>query len=132
MDATRRYVRPMRGWWRRNPYYRAYIVREMSALFVALYALVLLTGLFRLSQGRAAYDGWRASLATPWAVAFHVVAFAFIAYHAWTWFAVMPKTLPFVRVGGRRVDDRTIITAGAVAAVCAELALFALVWWTRP
>jgi fumarate reductase subunit C len=69
MDATRTYVRPMRGWWRHNPYYRAYIVREMSALFVALYALVLLTGLFRLSQGRAAYDGWRASLATPWAVA---------------------------------------------------------------
>jgi hypothetical protein len=36
-----------------------------------------------------------------------------------------------VRIG-RRVDDRTIITAGAVAAVCAELVLFALVWWTRP
>ena len=31
----------MRGWWRRNPYYRGYIVREASAFFVAAYALVL-------------------------------------------------------------------------------------------
>ena len=130
--APRAYVRPMRGWWRRNPYYRGYIVREASAFFVAAYALVLLTGLWRLAQGRAAYDGWRAALATPWAIAFHAVALVLIAYHAWTWFAVMPKTMPFVRVGGRRVSDGAIVGAGAVVAVCAEIALFVAIWWTRP
>jgi len=132
MDATRTYVRPMRGWWRRNPYYRAYIVREASALFVAAYALVLLLGLWRLAEGRAAYDGWRASLATPWAIAFHAVALFFITWHAWTWFAVMPKTLPFVRIGGRKIGDRAIVTAGAIAAIGAGIVVFALVWWTRP
>ena len=122
----------MRGWWRRNAWYRAYMVREASALFVAIYALELLIGLARLAEGNAAYDAWRAALSTPWAIAFHVVALAFFVYHAWTWFAVMPKTLPFVRIAGRRVGDRAIVGAGVAAAACATIALFALVWWTRP
>ena len=132
MDAPRTYVRPMGGWWRRNAWSRSYMVREARALFVAAYALVLLTGLWRLAQGRTAYDAWRASLATPLSLAFHVVALLLFAVHAWTWFAVMPKTLPFVRVAGRRVADRTIVAVGAVAAVCAEVVLLALVWFTRP
>ena len=130
--TTRPYVRPMTGWWWRNAYYRAYMMREASSVFVAAYALVLLFGLARLAQGRAAFDGWRESLVSPWAVAFHVVALAFFFFHAWTWFAVMPKTMPVVRVGGNRVSDRTIVAAGAVAAVVVSTALFTVVWWTRP
>jgi fumarate reductase subunit C len=122
----------MTGWWWRNAYYRAYMVREASSVFVAAYALVLLFGLARLAQGRVAFDGWRESLASPWAIAFHVVALAFFACHAWTWFAVMPKTMPFVRIGGQRVTDRRIVATGAAAAVVASAALFAAVWWTRP
>ena len=129
---VRTYVRPTSGWWRRNAYYRAYMVREASSLFVTLYALVLLAGLACLAQGRAAFDGWRALLASPWAIAFHAIALAFFLCHAWSWFAVMPKTMPFVRFGGRRVSDRAIVLAGAAAAVAGSLALFAAVWWTRP
>ena len=129
MAYVRTYVRPMRGWWRRNPFYRAYMLREATALFVALYAIVLLVGLARLAQGRAAYEAWRAALATPLALGFHVVALAAFVYHAWTWFAVMPKTLPFVRVAGRRVSDRAIVTAGVAAACVSAGALFLVVRW---
>jgi fumarate reductase subunit C len=122
----------MTGWWRRNGYYRAYIVREASSVFVTAYALVLLFGLARLAQGRAAFEGWLDTLATPWSIAFHAVALAFFVCHAWTWFAVMPKTMPFIRIGGQRVADRAIIAVGALAAVVASAALFAAVWWTRP
>ena len=62
--------------------------------------LVLLWGLARLVQGRPAYEAWRESLASPLALLFHVVALVFVAYHAWTWFKVMPKTLPFITLGG--------------------------------
>lgn len=130
--TARTYVRPMSGWWRRNGYYRAYVVREATSVLVTAYALVLLIGLLRLSQGRAAYDGWLDNLASPWSIAFHVVALVSFAYHAWTWFAVMPKTMPLIRIRGQRVADRAIIAAGALAAVLASVALFAAIWWTRP
>lgn len=120
----------MDGWWRRNPFYVRYMLREASCVFVAGYALVLLAGLACLAEGRATYDAWRAALASPVAVAFHLVAFAFVAYHAWTWFEVMPKTLPFLRFRGRRVGDRTIVATGAAVAAAASLALLAAVWWT--
>ena len=99
------YARSMRGWWWRHPYYRWYMLRELTCVFVAAYAVVLLVGLARLAQGRAAYDAWRASLDTPLALAFHAVALVLIAYHAWTWFAVMPKSMPLLRIHGRRVPD---------------------------
>jgi len=129
MKANPTYVRPMGAWWRRNAFYRSYMLREASALFVTLYAVVLLVGLARLAQGRAAYDAWRASLATPASIAFHVVVLLFIACHAWTWIAVMPKTMPFVRIGGQRVGDRTIVMLGAAASIVAQAALFALLAW---
>jgi hypothetical protein len=36
----------------------------------------------------------------------------------------MPKTLPFVRLAGRRVPDRAIVAGAAAAAVVASLALW--------
>ncbi len=129
MKANLTYMRPMGAWWRRNAFYRSYMVREASALFVTLYAVVLLAGLVRLAQGPAAYDAWRASLATPASIVFHVIVLLFVAYHAWTWIAVMPKTMPFVRIAGRRIGDRTIVALGAAASIVAQLALLALLAW---
>lgn len=116
------YVRPMAGWWRRNPFYLAYMARELSSVLVTAYALVLLVGLLRLAQGRDAYEAWRASLAGGPALLFHFVTLALMIVHAWSWFRVMPKTMPFIRIGGWRVPDRLIVVlaelSGVAAAVC--------------
>ena len=123
------YTRPMAGWWRRNPYYLWYMLREASCVFITAYALVLLVGLFRLSQGKLFYDEWRESLSSPYALAFHVVALALVLYHSWTWFKVMPKTLPFIRIGEKPVPDGVIVATGVAAAVTASLILLAAAWW---
>jgi fumarate reductase subunit C len=126
------YQRPMAGWWRRNPYYRWYMLREASCVFIALYALVVLTGLLRLYQGKSQFDAWRESLATPLSIAFHIAALVFVLYHSWTWFKVMPKTLPFIRLGAFRVPDRMIIAAGVSGAVAVSVLLFGVVWVYKP
>jgi fumarate reductase subunit C len=116
------YVRPVRwNWWTRNPYYVWYMLREASCVFIIAYALVLLMGLLRLSQGSAAYQGWLESLSHPAAIAFHMVALPLVLYHSWTWFKVMPKTMPYTRV-----PDRVIIVSGVIAAIVASLVLLAL------
>jgi fumarate reductase subunit C len=123
------YKRSMAGWWRRNPFYLWYMLREASCVVITIYALILLVGLARLGQGEVRYEHWLERLSRPWAIAFHALAFVLVAYHAWTWFKIMPKTLPFVRIGGWRVPDPAIVASGVAAiAVCSGV----LFWIARP
>ncbi|HEY5632666.1 MAG TPA: fumarate reductase subunit C [Burkholderiaceae bacterium] len=129
MPATKTYKRPMGSWWRRNSFYSWYMLREASSVFVTVYALVLLTGLWRLTQGQQAYEAWRASLASPLAIVFHLVALWMFLMHASSWFKVMPKTMPFVRVGGKRVPDAAIVRGGVAAAVACTVIVYAVFLW---
>jgi fumarate reductase subunit C len=113
----------MTGWWKRNPYYLWYLLRELSSVFVTLYALVLLWGLWRLTQGEAAFEAWRESLGRPLGAAFHAVTLGLVAYHSWTWFKVMPRTMPFVRIAGYRVPDRLFVAGGVCATLLVSAAL---------
>jgi fumarate reductase subunit C len=122
----------MRGWWRRDPFFVRYMIREATALIVAAYAIVLLVGVLALSRGEAAWNAWLAALRSPLSVALHLLMLAGMIYHTWTWFEIMPKTMPALHVGGRRVSAASIIAGGLVAAVLASLALFGLAWMLRP
>ncbi len=128
--VPRPFVRPMRGWWRRDPFLARYMLREATAVAVLVYAIVLTVGVVRLSQGEATWNGWLAALRTPWSIVLHVLVIAAMAVHAWSWFVIMPKTLPMIFVGGRRLAGTTITRAGWLATVLTSIALFALArWW---
>jgi fumarate reductase subunit C len=127
--ATRRpYVRPMDGWWRRNPFFRVYMAREVTAFFVALYALVLLAGLVSLAGGPAAYAAYLDMLRSRWGIALHVVLLLVFGYHTWSWFEIMPKTMPPVVVGGRRLAPSTVTSLGIAAAAGASLLVLVIAW----
>jgi fumarate reductase subunit C len=108
------------------------MVREVTAVIVALYAIVLLVGVLRLSQGEAAWQGWLEALRSPLSILFHVVLLAGMIYHAISWFQIMPKTMPMLFVGGKRVTASTITNAGFAAAVLAALVLLAVAWGLGP
>ncbi len=115
---SRPYVRSMDGWWRRDPFFVRYMAREATAVFVVAYAVVLLVGVLRLSQGEAAFNGWLAALRSPASVAFHVFLLAIFVYHTWSWFRIMPKTMPMILPDGKRLQPAMITGGGlAVAAV---------------
>ncbi|MCD5361496.1 fumarate reductase subunit C [Chromobacterium aquaticum] len=128
MSKRKPYVRPMEGWWRKNPYFIEYMVHEGTALFVAGYALTLLCGLWRLSQGEAAWSGYISALQSAPALLLHAAALAMIAYHSYTWFKIMPRTLPPLTLAGRRVSALAITAGGLAAAVVCSAALLMLVW----
>ena len=71
MVRVKPYVRPMEGWWRRNPYFTRYMIREGSCVFLAIYTVILLVGLYRLTQGEAAWDAWREALTSTPSILFH-------------------------------------------------------------
>ena len=128
MSKRKPYVRPMEGWWKKNPYFVEYMVHESTALFVAAYALTLLVGLLRLSQGEAAWNGWLEAMKSPLSLVCHLVFLVAIAYHAYTWFKLFPLTMPPIVVNGKRVEPGVVVGSGWTAAVVAALALLGLVW----
>ena len=131
-DTRRPYVRSMRGWWRRDPAFMRYMLRETTAVAVLVYAIVMTLGIVRLAQGEAAWNGWLAALRSPWAVMLHVVLLAAMAIHAQSWFAIMPKTMPMLFVFGGRLAAATITRAGWAATVLTSIAVLALAFWWQP
>ncbi len=126
-SGRRPYMRPMQGWWRRDNFYIEYMLHEATAVFVAAYALVLLVALVSLAQGEAAWNAWLAALRSPWFVAFHVIVLVAISYHAWTWFQIMPRTLPPIVLKGKRLSAAAITRSGLAAVVIVTLIVFFLV-----
>ena len=111
------YVRPMQGWWRRDPFFVRYMIREVTALAVLAYAIVLAVGVVRLSQGEAAWNGWLTALRSPGSIVLHLVLLFSFAVHAKSWFEIMPKTMPMMFMGGKRVEGSTITRIGWIVTV---------------
>jgi fumarate reductase subunit C len=123
------YVRPMQGWWRKNPFYVRYMIREASSVFLAIYTVTLLVGLARLAQGEAAYEAWRTALTSPVSLAFHWLALATVGYHAYTWWRVAPKTAPDLRIGGRPLPEMVITAGGLLATLGTSVLVYIIVRW---
>jgi fumarate reductase subunit C len=118
----------MDGWWLRNAFFKRYMAREVTAFFVALYGLLLLAGLVRLSQGPEAFASWLELLRSGWSIALHLVLLAVFGYHTYSWFEIMPKTMPPVVVGGRKLAPETITRTGVAVAAVASLVVLVIAW----
>lgn len=101
-------------WWLQNRSYAGFVLRELSSVFVALFAGVLLWQVRALAQGPEAYARFLARLQTPPFLLFHSVAFVFVLFHAITWFNLAPSALA-VRVRGKRLPDWVIAGSNYIA-----------------
>ncbi|MDO5288245.1 MAG: fumarate reductase subunit C [Pseudomonadota bacterium] len=133
LKPVRTYRRSMRHWWaHERPAYRRYLLRELTCLAVGYYALLVLAALACLLAGEAAFTRLMAALRSPPWVLLNLLATAGMAYHAITWFQVMPKTMPFIYLGQRRVPDAALVRGGLAALALATLAVFLAFACTQP
>jgi len=128
----RPYLRPIDSLWWAKPPYLAYTLREAAGIAIAAYALVLLAGVICLALDENAYSAWLRFLASRWSLALHAIFLIAMLFHVWTWFAIMPKTMPRLVIGGRYVEPRFITAAGIVIAALASFVLLAIALWVRP
>ena len=66
-------------------------------------------------------------------IAYAVVLLAVFLYHTWSWFRIMPKTMPLILPDGKRLSPTLITGAGltgagltAAAIVCGSLVVAAM------
>ena len=94
-------------WWLESWPYARFVLRELTSLGVAFFALVILAEVRALGEGPAALAAFRARLASPLFLALHVLALVAVLYHSVTWFNLAPKAM-VVRLGGRRLPDALV------------------------
>ena len=101
-------------WWLKRWPYRIFILRELSAVFLAAYVVLLLVLVSKVHDGAKAFEDYLDVLQSPVLVAFHVVALLFMLLHTVTFFQAMPKGMP-LRRGEERVPPALMIGANYVA-----------------
>ena len=91
-------------------FYTKYMIREGSSVLITLYSLILAWGVFRLSQGETAFNGWLEALQNPFAIILHLLMLILALYHTITWFSLAPKAVD-LWIKGKKLDDKVIVAA---------------------
>jgi fumarate reductase subunit C len=97
-------------WWLESWNYTRFVLRELTSVAVAFFALVTIWQLRAIAEGPAAYSRFEARLASPPLLFLHGLALLAVLFHSITWFNLAPTAM-VVRIKGRRVPD--VVIAGA-------------------
>jgi len=125
MTTPKPYVRvPARTtWYLANSGYMQHMAQELSSVFVAITAVLLLLGLHALSGGAETWQAFLAGLGSPLVLGLLWLLLIALLYHTISWFAVTPKAMP-VQIGEGFLPG--IIIAGAHYLVWAAVSLIIL------
>ena len=100
-------------WWNRSMPYRIFLLRELSAVSIAIYMVLLLILVQQVRAGEGSFDDYLDVLQKPVVVISHIVALLFALLHTVTWFQAVPKALP-LKIGERRVPPMQLIAGNYV------------------
>lgn len=127
MAQTPTYLeRKSRLWWLRNPRYFLYMLREVSALFVYVYVLVLL-GLLLLLGNEGPYEALRALVASPPFVVFTLLTLAFALLHSTTWWRLTSRVVR-IPYRNRTLSSLTVLLLALVAWALTSLAVYYVIF----
>lgn len=100
-------------WFLNRKPYVLFIVRELTSLFVAAYAVIPLVQLNALKQGPEAWESLIAAFSSPFSVILHVIILVFVLFHSITWFRLAPTAM-VLKIGKKKVPGPAIILVNFV------------------
>ena len=101
-------------WWLREPAFAKFIGRELTSVFVAYSAILLMIQIWALARGEATYERLSSVLQLPAVVVLHGAVLLVVVFHTVTWLNLTPKAL-VLRARGRRVPDAVVLGAHYLA-----------------
>ncbi|MGH3712595.1 MAG: hypothetical protein ACRDT4_03930 [Micromonosporaceae bacterium] len=101
-------------WWLERRSYLLFVLRELSAVFVAWFVVYLLLLVNAVAGGADQYQRFLDWSASWWVLGLNLVACAFVLLHTITWFGLAPRAL-VVRVRGRRVPPSWVLAGHYLA-----------------
>jgi fumarate reductase subunit C len=100
-------------WWLARGSYLAFILRELSSIFVAWGVVYLLLLVNAVSRGSAAYGQFLDWSRSPVVLLLNVATLFFVVFHAITWFNLAPQAM-VVHLRGRRLPGAWIAASNYV------------------
>ncbi len=118
-------------WWLKRPSSRAFILREVSSIFVAWFVVFFLLLVAAVGRGDDSYQAFMGWAANPGIVLLNLVSLFFVAFHAVTWFNLTPQAM-VVHMRGKRVPGKLIVASqyGAWVVISLLLAWIILAGWS--
>ena len=101
-------------WWLGHRAYVKFIGRELTSLFIAYAALLLLVQTWALGRGEEVYRQFLTRLESPAVVTLHVIVLVAVLFHTFTWLNLAPSAL-VVRLAGRRIPAAAVLLGHYVA-----------------
>ena len=116
-------------WWLSRPSYVAFILRELSSVFVLWFVIFLLMLVRAIARGPEAYTSFMKDFAGhPVVLAVNVVALFFLVFHSVTFLSLAPQAL-VAHIGTKKVPPFLIGAAHFGGWVTISAAIIgALIW----
>ena len=95
-------------WWLEKPAYFSFIIRELTCVFVGIFAVLTLLQIRALAVGPDAYTAFIERLRAPGFILLNTIGLGALLFHAVTWFKAVPTTM-IVRLGETRVPGQVIV-----------------------
>lgn len=125
---SKEYIRPIPAtWWLKKRAYTLFMIRELTAVFIAGYVIFLLCLLYKASQGPDAFAGFVEGLKSPVSIGLHLIALAMALYHSITFFNLAGAVIRVFR-GEERVPPLAIVIPNYIlwVVVSASVAFIAI------
>ena len=115
------------GWWTRRRHYFLYMLREFTAVPMALWLLWFLVEIQRASNGPSHYFPH----SSPGFVVFSVIVLGFALYHSYT-FLKLAGVIIRLKIFDRPIPSNVIVLAMfGTWAVASVVVGFVLIWFSR-
>ena len=126
---TKEYVRPMPAtWWLKRWPYTKFMIRDVTAIFIAGYCVFLMVLMWRAGQGSEQFRKTYEALQSPFSIALHVIAMIFAVIHSVTFFNLTPRVIVVYR-GDEKVPEAAIAALHYAMWAVATLVLFIIALW---
>ena len=94
-------------WWTSRWANIKFISRELTSVFVAGYAVVLMFYIRSILQGPEAFKEFSSVMRSPLVIVLHVIALSGLLFHSVTWFNLAPKAM-VIKIGDKNVPGIVI------------------------
>ena len=119
--------RPLKAtWWTENPRYVLFVLRELSACFIALFAVGTIFQVGAIRAGEASWNGFLATMKHPGMIVLSVLVLGFALLHSITWFNLAGKVL-VIQQGEKRVPGEVVAGAHFAGWIVVSIVLTVLV-----